>query len=87
MDINKIKVGVRIRHSSSSNNLSSISTVSGKEVQCRSNKQRFEYDWAFDEKTSTRTVYELSCMPLIQNIFEGFNATFFACKLKQIICL
>jgi len=91
MDSN-IKVGVRIRpfnrtevEACNGSSLSAVSAMSGKHVVSRSKKHRFEYDWAFDEQTSTRTVYELSCRPLIENIFEGFNATFFACKLSVLL--
>ncbi len=43
-------------------------------------KNTFEYDWSFDKTSTQRQVYQSMCKPLIENIFEGFNATFFACE-------
>eukprot|EP01038_Epipyxis_sp_PR26KG_P007107 gene7107-9696_t len=41
-------------------------------------KQTFDFDWIFREDSSQRLVYESMCKPLVQNIFDGFNGTFFA---------
>lgn len=37
-----------------------------------------DYDWVFEETDDHIDVYSNMCAPLIENIFEGFNATFFA---------
>ena len=82
---NKIKVGVRIRPlntkevEASSANV--IASDKGKYVLTKTpaKKNCFEYDWSFDATSTNRIVYDLSCRPLIENIFDGFNATFFAC--------
>jgi hypothetical protein len=84
----KIRVGVRIRPLNSKEvEMSSTSVVNserGKFVQTKvpgRKSSHFEYDWSFDASSTNRIVYEMSCRPLIENIFDGFNATFFACKL------
>jgi kinesin family protein 2/24 len=85
----KIKVGVRIRPLNTKELDASSSAVigseSGKFVVTKSpaKKNCFEYDWSFDSHSTNKSVYEASCKPLIENIFEGFNATFFACKSTQ----
>lgn len=88
---NKVKVGVRIRplnvqELNGSSNKISIISENGKYIltkpssQQTTKKHHYEYDWAFDENSNTKRIYELTCRPLIENIFDGFNATFFACK-------
>ena len=82
----KIRVGVRIRPL----NTKELEASSGAAVYSESDKfvltkgpvkkTCLEYDWSFDPASTSRMVYEQSCRPLIENIFDGFNATFFACK-------
>lgn len=82
----KIKVGVRIRPLNAKELEASSSAIvesdSSKFVLTKSpaKKSCFEYDWSFGSKSTNRDIYENSCKPLIENIYEGFNATFFACK-------
>ena len=82
----KIKVGVRIRPLNSKELEISASPVIASEsnkfvlTKTSSKKSRFEYDWSFDTDSTNKVVYESSCQPLIENVFDGFNATFFACK-------
>lgn len=82
----KIKVGVRIRPLNSKELEASSPSVVGSEAskfvitKPPAKKTSFEYDWSFNQASSNRDVYEKSCRPLIENIFDGFNATFFACK-------
>lgn len=82
----KIKVGVRIRPLNSKELDASSPSVIGSEAskyvvtKPPAKKNCFEYDWSFDPASSNRDVYEKACRPLIENIFDGFNATFFACK-------
>jgi hypothetical protein len=82
----KIRVGVRIRPLNSKeldeSSAAAVSSESDKFVVTKGpiKKTCLEYDWSFDPAATNRIVYEQSCRPLIENIFEGFNATFFACK-------
>ena len=82
----KIKVGVRVRPLNTkeieSSSVSVIDCERDKFVLTKppAKKSCFEYDWTFDSASTSRNVYESSCRPLIENVFEGFNATFFACK-------
>ncbi len=84
---NRIKVGVRIRPlSSKEQSEGANSTVhadaSGKIVaQNNENKKNnYNFDWSFDSNADQRAVYDSMCKPLIDKVFEGYNATFFACK-------
>jgi hypothetical protein len=83
----KIKVGVRIRPLNSKENEEGsrcvIDSDQGRFVQttkAAARKHNFEFDWAFDSSASTQAIYEATCRPLIDQVFDGFNATFFACK-------
>lgn len=86
----KIKVGVRIRPLNAkeldANSLPVVNSDSGKFVltKAAAKRQCFEYDWSFNAQSSNRNVYEAACKPLIENIFDGFNATFFACKTSPV---
>ena len=83
---NRIKVGVRIRPLSSKelgeNASSTVHTEpGGRVVTYQDNKKNnFNFDWSFDSDSSQRAVYDSMCKPLIDRVFEGYNATFFACK-------
>ncbi|RYH19890.1 hypothetical protein EON65_25370 [archaeon] len=83
---NKIKVGVRIRPLSTKElGESASSTVcteqGGKVVTFQDNKKNhYGFDWAFDSESSQRLIYDSMCKPLIDSVFQGYNATFFACK-------
>jgi hypothetical protein len=47
------------------------------------NKNSFQFDWSFDQDSTQDKIYESMCHPLIEKFFEGYNATFFACKSQQ----
>ena len=89
----KIRVGVRIRPLNSKeieeSSPSVIGSDSGKYVVTKppAKKNCFEYDWSFDLNSTNRMVYDMSCRPLIENIFDGFNCTFFACKALYLCVL
>ena len=57
-----------------------MQAVKGKSIQATipSKSNRFDFDWAFGPNSTQREVYDAMCRPLIENIFEGFNATVFA---------
>jgi DNA replication protein DnaC len=81
---NRVRVGVRIRPISSNEidqgaNVA-VQSLKGKSVTASipSKSNKFDFDWAFGPNSSQKEVYEQMCRPLIENIFEGFNATVFA---------
>ncbi|KAJ1443025.1 P-loop containing nucleoside triphosphate hydrolase protein [Ochromonadaceae sp. CCMP2298] len=78
----KIKVGVRIRplnDKETEEGAHCVLNTDGRFVQTTSaRKHNFEFDWAFDASVGTQELYEATCRPLIDQVFEGFNATFFA---------
>jgi hypothetical protein len=92
---NKIKVGVRyrplntqecdngseaiVRKDSSANRIYLFDNNKCQSIKNTQNKQSFDFDWVFRDDSSQRLVYESMCKPLVQNIFDGFNGTFFAC--------
>ena len=79
---NRIKVGVRARPLSSkeSQEINVLSFNNG-EIFVKDNKKtHFNFDWAFDANSNQRQIYNDMCFPLIERVFEGYNATFFACK-------
>lgn len=85
---NRIKVGVRIRPLSSKEIQEGGSTFvqadsTGKILFKNDSKSSsdFQYDWAFGPNSDQRIVYEKMCKTLIDKVFEGYNATFFACKI------
>ena len=87
---NKIKVGVRIRPLNAKEQEEGskpvINSDDGKYILTNragaTKKNNFEYDWAFDINTSNRDLYLTTCRPLIEKVYDGFNATFFACKFS-----
>lgn len=46
------------------------------------NKNTFQFDWSFGPNSCQDGVYKEMCQPLIEKLFEGYNATFFACKYQ-----
>lgn len=44
----------------------------------RSKEKRYAFDFAFDEKTPQREVYENTTRFLITGVLSGYNATVFA---------
>lgn len=83
---NRIKVGVRVRPmsrnevDSGANAALKVDNENVVSIHAPGRRNTFEFDWSFDEKSSQASVYHAMCKPMIENIFEGFNATFFACK-------
>ena len=83
---NRIKVGVRVRPMMPNEIETGAASVLNVEddrivsVNVPGRKNMSEYDWSFDQNSNQQQVYQSMCKPLIENIFEGFNATFFACK-------
>jgi hypothetical protein len=91
---NRIKVGVRVRPLSikeqqeasgpttgaavTTERDGSISVLSGSGES--KNKFTFKYDWAFGPNSAQDAIYGDMCKPLIDRVFDGYNATFFACK-------
>ena len=88
---NRIKVGVRVRPLSKKElteggTSSSVTTedTQGRIVVSGDNNARkngFSFDWVFGVNSEQRQLYDSMCMPLIEKFFEGYNATFFACKI------
>jgi hypothetical protein len=82
----RVKVGTRIRPL----NASEIAQGSGSVVECDESgslviiapggaRKQYDFDWAFDENmANTNVVYEKMAAPLVENIFNGYNATFLA---------
>ena len=82
----RVKVGTRIRPL----NPNEIAQGSASVVECddsgslvitgpAGSRKQFDFDWAFDENmTNTNVVYEKMAAPLVENIFNGYNATFLA---------
>ncbi len=86
----RVKVGVRIRPLSNGElDQGAGSVVSYKDnsifmnLQTRSNN--FDFDWVFGPNSTQECVYNNICKSLLEHVFEGFNATVFACKLLFII--
>lgn len=85
---NRIKVGVRIRPMSSKEvTEGAASTVSADQGRILTNQadakksgSNFNFDWTFDSNAGQRVIYDDMCKPLIDKVFEGYNATFFACE-------
>lgn len=86
----RIKVGVRIRPLSGKEQQEGQDTSSpiwsdaskgriavGSDAR---NRQTFNFDWCYDKTSDSKKIYEEMCKPLVAKVFEGYNATFFACK-------
>ncbi len=91
---NRIKVGVRIRPLSTREiQENSPSTVvaenSGRLMLTNDNngksKNAYKFDWSYGPQGNQRSIYDDMCRPLVDKIFEGYNATFFACKYSNLI--
>ena len=86
MDNNRIKVGVRVRPLSNKEtqegaNSTVITDANGRIlIGSDQKKQPFQFDWTFGSSSEQRQIYDTMCKPLIDKYFEGYNATFFACK-------
>lgn len=54
-----------------------------KTVHCTvpSKQNTFNFDWAFDSNESQVQVYNDLSIPILDNLFEGINATILACKI------
>lgn len=85
---NRVKVGVRIRPLVQNEiNTDSLSVVSASRdkssviLNIPSRKNQFDYDWVFGQDSSQKEIYESVCSSLIDSLFEGINATVFACKM------
>ncbi len=87
---NRIKVGVRVRPLSTKEtqdgSTSTVITDSNGRILIGADqkKQQFQFDWSFQTSSEQRQIYDTMCKPLIDKFFEGYNATFFACKLHLI---
>jgi hypothetical protein len=46
-------------------------------------KNNFQFDWAFGSTSLQDRIYDEMCKPLIEKLYQGYNATFFACKLQN----
>ena len=82
---NRIRVGVNIRplvKRELEEGAETVISADGSSVNIRipnrSSKNKFDFDWAFDGHNTPADIYATVAAPLIQNIFEGFNATIFA---------
>eukprot|EP01036_Dinobryon_divergens_P028825 gene28825-37832_t len=80
--ISKIKVGVRVRpllsaaaETDYSVGISYEDSAEGKIISKRTNES-YIYDWAFGSATEQGTVYNQMCKCLIDDLFQGLNATF-----------
>lgn len=86
---NRIKVGIRVRPLSE---MEQQSSSSPSPVICEQGNQRitvgldnrnrssFAFDWCYSPASPSGSIYEQMCLPLINKVFEGYHATFFACK-------
>jgi hypothetical protein len=95
---NRIKVGLRIRpllekekvvdpkQPNASATAPIWSESNGRLTVGADNRTRntFSYDWCYDANSQSTQLYEEMCLPLVTKVFEGYNATFFACKLSII---
>ena len=82
---NRIKVGIRVRPlSTKEQNENSCNAVSCDDQRGRiavgEKKTQFGFDWVHGSNAAQRAIYDKMCLPLIDKCFEGYNATFFACK-------
>ena len=77
----RVKVGVRIRRSNNlEEKLGSKVVVSSdfEGKRCHLPQRTFDYDWCFDKNVGQRAVYDSMCKPLMEHVFNGFNATVLA---------
>jgi hypothetical protein len=95
---NRIKVGVRVRPLSIKEQQEASGPTTGAAVTTARDgsisvfstsgdsktKLNFKYDWAFGPNSSQDAIYGDMCKPLIDRVFDGYNATFFACKFDTI---
>jgi hypothetical protein len=80
-----IKVGVRLRPMGTSELESGAENViqigpGSVSTSVPSRTNQYNFDWTYNHTTSQLSLYEEMCQPLIESVFEGFNATFLACK-------
>eukprot|EP01038_Epipyxis_sp_PR26KG_P006024 gene6024-8296_t len=47
-------------------------------IICDEKKTKFEYDHIFNSNIDQLSIYDKLCKPLVQKLFDGYNATFFA---------
>jgi hypothetical protein len=84
----RIKVGIRVRPMMANElELGAMNSLKvDKEQQLishASSKKAFaDFDWVFGQSDNHTEIYESMCRPLIETIFDGFNATFFACEIS-----
>ena len=80
---NRVKVGVRVRPMGKAEleneGTNIISIDNAKVVNVKNNA--FEYDWAFGINSTQKEIYDAICLPLIKNLFEGFNAVSYFLKI------
>lgn len=90
---NRIKVGVRVRPLSAKEiSESSANTVITDEqghifIGNDNKKASFQFDWSFGSNSQQRELYDMMCKPLIDQFYEGYNTTFFACKFAETISI
>ena len=82
---NRVKVGVRIRpmvayecEHGAINAVQADREGRSVHVNLPARKNNFDFDWVFPPTASQQHVYDALCKPMINKIFEGFNATVFA---------
>ena len=76
---NRVKVGVRIRPlSNGEKDQGANISVTAKGKSIIATQKKFDFDWAFGPGSNQKEIYDATVSPLIENIFEGFNATVFA---------
>ncbi len=83
---NRVKVGVRIRpmvpyEIDAGATVAAMSDKNNRSVifsHPTARKSNAEFDWVFPQNATQVQVYDALCKPLIDKIFEGFNATVFA---------
>ena len=80
-EIGRVKVGVRIRPLSSSENGNEYvkSKNSNQIIYSRKGEEiGTEFDYSFSPKVETKQVYDKLVQPMLDNVFNGYNATIFA---------
>lgn len=82
----RVKVGVRIRPLGEKELVkgaqSIINVRNGRSVHTSipSRHNAFNFDWAFAPTDSQSHIYQTLCAPILENLFDGVNATVLACK-------
>lgn len=79
----RIKVGVRVRpmlpfEKNSGASFVATALPNGTDIKLLGEQQQHTFDWAWGEKSTNKDVYAAVGYPLIEKLFEGYNATIFA---------